>query len=225
MLMGTINTRGKRLPRRGAGAVALSALLWLASAGGASAEVVTVFDNYKPNFGTATFDGQVINPLSPQRDRDYANSFIPTTSGIVSDIWATVTMVSGVNELDLWLMSDGGGTPDRVLEMWHLTNAMGLRGGLNPPVHVQGDGSTFLQAGEQYWLVASAPLPTVAQWMFNGVSDTGPVMLRLNNGAWTPAPSTLRGAFRVDVVPEPATLCIMVLGAFTVLRRRRRIAG
>lgn len=194
----------------------------LTAVGSVRAEVVTVFDNYKPNFGAATFAGQVINPLSPQRDRDYANSFVPSASGVVSDIWATVTMISGVNEVDLWLMSDSGGAPDRVLEMWNLTNAMGLRGGLNPPVHAEGDGGTFLQAGEQYWLVASAPIPTVAQWMFNGMSDTGSVMLRENFGSWQGAPSNLRGAFRVDVVPEPATLCMMAAGAIAVLRRRRK---
>lgn len=219
--MCTISVRGVRLPRSGVAVAMLTTFAWLTATGSVSAEVVTVFDNYKPNFGAATFDGQVINPLAPQRDRDYANAFVPSTSGVVSDIWATVTMVSGINQVDLWLMSDNGGAPDRVLEAWSLTNAMGLRGGLNPPVHVEGDGSTFLQAGEQYWLVASAPLPTVAQWMFNGVGDTGPVMLRENGGSWSPAPSALRGAFRVDVVPEPATLCMMALGAITLLRRRR----
>lgn len=224
--MCTNSVMGMRLAHRGVCVVALAAVMALASTGRVNADVVTVFDNYKPNFGAATFAGQVINPLAPQRDRDYANSFIPSTSGVVSDIWATVTMISGVNEVDLWLMSDGGGAPDRVLEMWNLTNAMGLRGGLNPPVHVEGDGSTFLEAGEQYWLVASAPIPTVAQWMFNGVSDNGAVMLRENLGSWQSAPSSLRGAFRVDVVPEPATLCIMAFGAITILRRRRtRRAG
>lgn len=220
--MCTRNVRGVRSLRRGVAAIMLTGMMSLVTPGRVSADTVTVFDNYKPNFGTATFAGQVINPLSPQRDRDYANSFVPSASGVVSDIWATVTMVSGINEVDLWLMSDSGGAPDRVLEMWNVKNQMGLRGGLNPPVHVQGDGSTFLQAGEQYWLVASAPIPTVAQWMFNGINDNGPVVLRENGGSWNTAPSTLRGAFRVDIVPEPATLCIMAFGAISMLRRRRR---
>jgi len=224
--MCTNNVRGVRSLGRGAGVVVLTTIMWLTSVGAVQAEVVTVFDNYKPNFGTATFDGQVINPIHyPRIDRDVANSFVPTASGVVSDIWATVTMVSGVNEVDLWLMSDSGGAPDHVLEMWHLTNAMGLRGGLNPPVHVEGDGSTFLEEGEQYWLVASAPPETVAMWMYNGVGDMGANLMRVNSGSWAPSVGTypaLRGAFRVDVVPEPATLCIMALGAVTVLRRRRR---
>jgi len=185
------------------------------------AGVITVFDNYKPNFGTATFSGQVINPLGPQRDRDFANEFVPSASGIVTELWATVTMVSGVNQVDLWLMSDSNGAPDRVLEGWHLVNQMGLRGGLNPPLHVVGDGSTFIEAGEMYWLVSSAPLPTVAQWMHNGINDHGPVMYRENNGSWNASSNDLRGAFRVDV-PEPATLVMLLAGAGMILRRRVR---
>jgi len=214
------------LPRRAVAVVMLAGMIAIASADRAGADTVTVFDNYKPNFGAATFDGQVINPLVPSRDRDVANAFTPTASGIVSDIWATVTRRQGANVMDLWLMSDNNGVPDRVLEMWTVTNEMGITGGLNPPLHVQGDGSTFLQADEQYWLVASGPsLSTVAQWMYNGVGDTGPNLMRENGGSWTGHTGplgALRGAFRVDVVPEPATLCIMAFGALSILRRRRR---
>ena len=234
MLMCTKQIRGVRslrrgIHRRGVRVVAAAVAIWLSSIGMADAGMITVFDNYKPNFGTATWDGQVINPIrTPQVDLDAANAFVPTASGPVSDIWATVTRIQGVNEIDLFLMSDGGGAPDRVLEMWNVTNAMGLRGGLNPPVHVQGDGGTFLQAGETYWLVASAPLlSTVGMWMYNGVNDQGPSLIREDDGPWRTATGPypfLRGAFRVDVVPEPATLCMMAAGALTVLYRRRRNA-
>jgi hypothetical protein len=227
--MGTISVIGVRSPeggrlRRKLRCLVTALFCWGVSGTIASADVITVFDNYKPNFGAATFDGQVINPLGPQRDRDFANGFVPTQSGPLAQIWATVTMVSGVNEVDLWLMADNNGAPGNVLEAWNLTNAMPLRGGLNTPLYVQSDGNTFLEAGELYWLVASAPLPTVAQWMFNGINDRGPTSFRENGGSWQTPPgplSDLRGAFRVDIVPEPATLCIMAMGALTLLRRRR----
>jgi len=37
-------------------------------------------------------------------------------------LWATVTMVSGVNQVDLCLNSHTNGAPVRVLEGWHLVN-------------------------------------------------------------------------------------------------------
>lgn len=221
MVRGT-RASARRL-RHQRGPVAAFALAMSLAAGAARGDAVVVFDNFQPPNDTfATFSGQLMNNLnSPPRDYDIANAFTPSASGYVSDIWAAFTLQTGSNIVDLWLMSDNNGMPGQILEVWQAVNQMGIRGGFGGPVHFTGDQSTFVQGGQQYWLVSSSPLPTVSWWMHNAVNDFGPVMRRINGGAFSYWSDQRRGAFRVAVVPEPATLLLLAGGAVVVLRRRR----
>jgi hypothetical protein len=127
----------------------------------------------------------------------------------VSDIWVAmwyVTLDAGPDVVTLRLCRNPDGlppTPADVMEQWTLIG-FGSWSQWNPPIHAEGDGSSYLEAGSSYWLWASAGDPrTWAGWCMN--TDPGltcPHTLRREGEGWLPIASETASAFRVDVTPD-----------------------
>jgi hypothetical protein len=185
----------------------------------ASAQTI-VFDNmpgddYNPGTGH-TISG-ASSPVGS--DFDQGDQFMPSASGNLSDVWVAMGHVTGLNEFELWLTDDAGGTPGTTL--WSsgaIKDLMGPFGSLNPPVHISVDGGPMLTAGSSYWLLASVADDTWAAWNWNNIGDEGLHASRQNMGGWGVGDGT-RGAFRI-AVPEPTTL-MLLLGGLPLIRRRR----
>lgn len=79
-------------------------------------------------------------------------------------------------------------------------------------------GTTLLSAGQNYWLIASAPAVTNVPWNINSVGDTGS---RWVNGVVS---ADLLATFRVNAssVPEPGTFILVGLGLAGLAASRRR---
>ena len=84
-----------------------------------------------------------------------------------------INLVSGPNELYVYLMSDLNGLPDMVLESFTLTDKMST----DPATGVVKIASVEhpqLEAGHNYWVVAVGGTATFANWMQNTHSIQGP---------------------------------------------------
>jgi len=197
---------------------------------------VIVFDNFGPSDSYDVSRGYTLavglnsTGLPLNTDLDQGTLFVPSQSGFLSDIWLAVALLSGANELDVWLMDSVTGQPGSILESFHFSNAMGPFGYSNPPLHGKGNGSTFLTQGTEYWLIASLGGPdAAAAWNWNDIGDQGPITFRENLGPWqgSSAGEAINNVFRV-AVPEPGTLGLILLG-FGVMgwgretRSRRKI--
>lgn len=178
-----------------------------------------VYDNFGANWTYNTGTGYTISVGAPvNTDWDQGNSFVPSQSGYLTDVWAAVNHVTGDNTMELWLMDDNGNQPGNILETFKFQNAMvpGGFGGQNPPLHGVGAGTTFLDSSKKYWLIASTPGPNSwCAWNYS-LSDFGDRAARQNMGAWTISQSQ-KAAFAI-AIPEPATLGLLALGL--LLRRR-----
>ncbi len=122
-----------------------------------------------------------------------------------------VGLVRGPNELDVWLMTGSSDEPDTIIESFHFSDKMGSFRALNPPLVADSVLNPLLEAGEQYWLVATAPSSdTLAAWNYNSIGDLGLRAFRIDLGDWTVI-ETPKGAFRISgrpATPEPATVSV-----------------
>lgn len=132
----------------------------------------------------------------------------------------------GTNQVELWLMSDAGGAPGSIIESFSFTGAMGVLGQMNPPLTAVSVLRPELQAGTQYWLIASAPAAdTDAAWNLNNQGATGPLAFRWSGGAWGITSDT-QGAFRIQDIPEPGSFLLLLTGlGLLALKRLSRRCG
>ena len=187
---------------------------------GARAEIV--FDNFGPG---NSFDslGSVIGFVDGMEQGGVFQ--VSGGSYALDSVDTSLSYVTGVNEVTLSLYSTSGGIPDALIESVTQTGLPDHFGGPFSPTTFFFSGSSILEDGESYALVAStATTDDMMIWNFNDTGDTGVVSRQLGSG-WTYLEPDPTPAFRVNgsAVPEPGSLAI-VAGLFATsvgLRRRQ----
>lgn len=211
----------------------LMVLLWalILVLSGVPARAVVIYDNfglgdtYDQNAGATLSTGL---PLGV--DWDQGSAFALESVGMdyyLDTIDVAVGLVTGSNELDLWLMTDSAGEPGSIIESFHFSDEMGSFGDLNPPLTANSLLNPLLEVGEQYWLIASVPGPnTWAAWNYNSTGDVGLRAYRSDLGTWG-VDEVTTNAFRVTgtsvPVSEPASIFLLGSGliGLAVFSRKR----
>jgi hypothetical protein len=147
---------------------------------------------------------------------------------------------SGVNGLQLQLLSDNAGRPGIVLDTFFFANLPAYVGAGPTQRPMQGANSLLtpeLVADTKYWLVAIAPPASSMAW-YIGASESSNGQHFIRETDRVPPTEAFEGgnksAFRLETervtvsdpppVPEPATLSLLAVGAIVARARRRRPA-
>ena len=183
-----------------------------------------IFNTFGPGDAYQTGTGWTLG--YPGTGFSQGDAFTPVSTATLGSVELAVGLVSGPNDLLVWLMSDSSGQPGSVIESWSFSGAMGDFGYYNPPLVGNSALHPLLSGGTQYWLIAGTPTDqTWAAWNFNSIGHTGPHASRTGSGSWGTDDDTT-GAFRISsyesAIPEPGTWCL-VLAGIALLGARRLI--
>jgi len=135
---------------------------------------------------------------------------------------------AGINEMDVWLMSDATGEPGAIIEAFNFQN-LPDDSLANKPLLVGNSAlNPILTPGTNYWLVASAPNEhaTLAVWSKPDPLVMGTAANRYGTGPWNVFNGEMM-AFRINgsPIPAPGAILLAGLGAGLVgwMRRRRSL--
>ncbi len=197
---------------------------------GGQVEAVTIIDTFPEDTYHPALGWSISSPSSsPYGDIDQGDQFTPGEPGFYLDtIELALWLSAGVNQLDVWLMSDANGEPGDLIETFTFDTMEESPGGV---ITANSTERPVLEAGTPYWLIASTEgLGTKVGWylsyppvLVSGSHAEGKLM----EGTWTWTISAHMGAFRVSgtPVPEPATMLLFgsgLLGMAAGLRKKAR---
>lgn len=198
----------------------------------ATANASVVFSNLGSTDSYDQVRGNTVdNNYFPDHKVDVAAAFHAAGAAFrLTRIELAIGLAYGANELDIAVAESNGGFPSTIVESFHLSNAMGTFGLLNPLVSINSLLNPVLEDGKEYWLIATTSgSGTSAGWNHAMVSELEPQASRVNGSSWYYT-SPPRGAFRISgdaVVPEPDTfalvaLALALLAAPGIVKQRRR---
>jgi hypothetical protein len=203
---------------------AVSVAVVLLAAMSAQAAPVTIFSNFNSD-PTNLYDANgywfVFAPAIRAGGLSAAMGFTPSDADVLTQIDVAITLYSGTSLLDFGLYSDSGGVPGSLLTSWSIASLPAAGTCCTVETLVPGTSIT-LNAGVQYWLLASVSQDTMALWNTNNIGQQGP---EWSTGVG--ASTQTEGAFDVlgDPVPEPASALLVTCGVALlglVVRRRQR---
>lgn len=184
---------------------------------------VVIFNNYGPGDEYDNIRSWTVRDFPPLPDIDQADSFAVAGGDFFLDrIEIQLGHLTGTNRGFVSIYSDDGGAPGTMLETVAVENLEDLGGMIDPPVVADFGGTTLLEDGMSYWVVALPDQGAWLGWNLNSIGDFGPHAFRQNLGPWTVTNDT-RGAFRVIgmPVPTPVTHPTAVLLSLAAMPRRR----
>lgn len=198
---------------------------------GASASADVLYSNFGPNDEYDTIYGWTLSYGGPLGGDVFEDAVAFTVTGgdyrfdsaevAVSHFW-------GPDLVYFNLHADQAGRPGAILDS---TTASGVvpPDTLGAPMLANFGGDVILHEGETYWLaLRTEETDAHLSWAFNVIDDFGLRAWRLNHDEWKPTlgiPGTdsERGVFRINgtLVPGPASLALLAIGAGGMRRRRR----
>lgn len=162
-------------------------------------------------------------------------TFTPSVSGTLTGIDVAIGYFGGVNGGVQVLLSTSPSfptlpssiAPPSPLETWTLSGALPTWNTNFAPQALASVNKPSLSAGTVYFIYAKTLVGgSWNRWQFNMTGDVAP-SIRSNNNSTYGLDSIIgiapKGAFRVTVTPapEPATLGLLALGSFMLVRRRK----
>ena len=160
----------------------------------------------------------------------FGNSFTPTASGTISNIWIGVgSSLSDVGSdiFDVILAVAGvQEEPSFELARFTITGELSKRESIVSITAL--DAGVFVNEGTRYWMLISPGLGTPEVGWLSGPPDTLPGQLSAypdsnSPTGWFVADFNANGAMRIDVttVPVPATVWLLLLGMIGLVGIRR----
>jgi hypothetical protein len=181
----------------------------------------TVYNNFGPNQSGWDYNfamGWTVagTNVPSQYGVEQAMDFTSTTDGEVSDIWVAffyVPFSTPPDTVTIKLARNPNGfppTPADVMEQWVITTFESWSQ-WTPPIHLEGNGSSQLQTGENYWLWAMGAETTWCGWCLNiDPALTCAHTMRREGEDWLPVANETASAFRVDV-NSAATVAVTLM--------------
>ena len=192
-------------------------------------QAAIIFDTFGPGDTFLTSPGRVVG--NPSFEFDIGSQFAITvgTPHKLDSIEFAACMMTGTNEMDVWLMSDALGEPGAIIEAFNFQNLPDYSSVNRPLLVGNSTLNPILMPGTNYWLVASAPnADTFAIWNYSDWANIGPMAVRQGTGDCFVSNDTMT-AYRINgspvVIPAPGAILLGGIGAGLVgwMRRRRVI--
>jgi MYXO-CTERM domain-containing protein len=188
----------------------------------AAAQATVLFDNFGPG---DTYDFGIGWTIGDTADWQLGAGFVMNAGGSYSldSVTASIRHIAGPNFVTLSVYDTVGGLPGSLLETSSAMNLPAHDGTPAPPTVFAFSGSTVLQDGQTYWVIASTDGPAGAwlAWNWNIAHALGLHAQRQGAGPWqvfTFEQSVLR--VEGTLVPAPGALALLGLGLLRTRRRR-----